>query len=164
MMPNRTIRILSAALLLAALGMTLTACERYGEILKDEGTDLSDEFDRRIVNASAITCPDFVKKRHEELNKKPLRCGIDDLTDFLARVHRETGDIEPYLIARGAQCQEIEGIIHCVVVRRLTTLTHSGDRSRGTKHRTIYTFETSFVKGHPPSDVKINLRISSEIR
>lgn len=126
------------------------------------GLDFKDEFDDIVGKAGGCPSERYLQdledlKRREGVNIKPPQCSFtkNAMKNLFARIHKEAGDVEPYLIARGAKCQHVESTVHCVVLRDVTVSHHTGDRSKATKDRTIFTIDISFLKGHAPDTIKI---------
>jgi len=123
----------------------------------------NDEFDGVI--SLAFGCLEETGKRMvREINErhkdgKQLRipgCRSEqDLLNILARVFRETGDARPYLEARRGKCEPADGGTHCQVQRDVTTLSHTGDRSTGTKLRDLFTIDIFLSENGEPIRVTL---------
>jgi hypothetical protein len=133
----------------------------YNEI---QGLDFEhDDFDEII--SRSFGCPaEGLKemfRQHNQRHKdgeqiKIPECPMErELLKLLARVLRQEGSVLPYLKSRGARCVPVERGTQCQIQRDVTTLSHTGDRSKATAMRDVFSVEIFLSDSGEPGRVTL---------
>jgi hypothetical protein len=158
-MTQKTLRVLFqlyAIITLVPIGTEAHAQRPPGVYFEFEGLNVNgDEFDG--VVAQGFGCAEEAgKDLFRSAGIAPRRCLVEDtLLKLLRHVYRQTGNVRPYLNTRGAKCGSSGKLIKCQLRRFVTTLSHTGDRSKGAALRDRFTIVVLLSESGAPERVTL---------